>query len=411
MTPGSAMAPGSFSRSFANPEGSPIRELFRHLAQPGMISFAGGYPSPALLDAQGLEQACRQCWGDASSCLQYGPTEGNADLREALALLSRGRGVACDAREVLVTTGSQQAFDILVRIFIEPGDVVVIEAPAYPAALQALRLAGANILEVPVDEHGMQVDMLREMLEVSGAGAGPKLLYTVPNYSNPSGTLLSAERRRALVALAIEHRFLIIEDDPYGQLYFDEPPGDSLHAVGRACTGASNPVIYLSSLSKTVAPSLRIGWMVAPDQVLRRSVVAKQTMDLCTSPLAQRIASTYLALDRHEAAVVRARAAYGARMQAMTSHIDNHLQGQLAYLRPRGGMFIWARTVAPVDPDRLFQACVEAGVLYVPGKAFFAAQPDLQAMRLSYAAPDIHDIGEGVNRLAGVFRQLQEQPA
>ncbi|WP_048440270.1 PLP-dependent aminotransferase family protein [Caenimonas sp. SL110] len=410
MTPSTGIAPVAFSRSFADPEGSPIRELFRHLAQPAMISFAGGYPSPALLDAEGLEQACAQCWGDAAASLQYGPTEGNADLRESLAGLSRGRGVACDARDVLVTTGSQQAFDILVRIFIEPGDAVVVEAPAYPAALQALRLAGASILQVPVDEHGMQVDMLREMLAVRGTQGRPKLLYTVPNYSNPSGTLLSAERRTALVALAIEHGFLIIEDDPYGQLYFDEPPGDSLHAVGRTCAGASNPVIYLSSLSKTVAPSLRIGWMVAPDRVLRRSVVAKQTMDLCTSPLAQRIAATYLALDRYEAAVLRSRATYGARMQAMTLHIDNHLHGQLTYLRPLGGMFIWARTVAPVDPDRLFHACVKAGVLFVPGKAFFAAQPDRHAMRLSYAAPDIHDIGEGVNRLAGVFRQLQEQP-
>lgn len=402
------MSAVAFSPSFADPTGSPIRELFRYLGLPGMISFAGGYPSPALLDGEGLAEASAQSWSDPAASLQYGATEGSAELREALAGLSRSRGIECSASNVLVTSGSQQAFDIVVRIFIQPGDVVVVEAPAYPAAVQALRLAGASILQVPVDGDGMQVDVLRDMLRQPGPADRPKLLYTVPTYSNPSGTLLSAARRQALVELALEHRFLIVEDDPYGELYFGTPPPASLHAVGRGTAGAENPVIYLSSLSKTVAPSLRIGWMVAPDDVLRRSCVAKQTMDLCTSPLAQRIAALYLGLGRYEAAVARSRAAYAARMEAMTRQIDTHLQGRLSYIRPAGGMFVWATTQAPVDSTRLFHACVEAGVLYVPGQAFFADQPDLNTMRLSYAAPDIPAIGEGVTRIARAFSQLPE---
>jgi DNA-binding transcriptional MocR family regulator len=397
-----------FSSSFRDPAGSPIRELFRYLGQPGLISFAGGYPSPALLDAEGLAEAAARSWSDAAAMLQYGATEGAADLREALATLSRDRGVACNAADVLVTTGSQQAFDILVRIFVEPGDAVIVEAPAYPAALQALRMAGAEILQVAVDEDGLQVEQLSAMLAGRAGSSRPKLLYTVPTFSNPSGTLLSRARREALIGLALEHGFLIVEDDPYGELHFGEPPPASLHAIGRERAGAANPVIYLSSLSKTVAPSLRIGWMVAASEVLRRSVVAKQTMDLCTSPLAQRIASTYLGLGRHGAAVARARAEYRARMEAMVGEIDRLLPAQLSYIRPKGGMFIWARALRPIAPQQLFDACVTAGVLYVPGSAFFAERPDLLAMRLSYAAPDVSAIRQGVGRLAHAFQQLSD---
>jgi DNA-binding transcriptional MocR family regulator len=167
-------------------------------------------------------------------------------------------------------------------------------------------------------------------------------------------------------------------------------------------------VIYLSSLSKTVAPSLRVGWMVAPPDVLRRSVVAKQTMDLCTSPLAQLIAANYLALGRYPAAVVRARTEYAARMQAMTSEIDRQLGDRLSYIRPGGGMFVWARAKRPIDAGQLFHASVEAGVLYVPGSPFFAEHPQPDTMRLSYAAPDIPAIREGVTRLAAAFHQLHE---
>lgn len=394
-----------FATSFADPAGSPIRELFRYLGKPGLISFAGGYPSPALLDAEGLAEASHRSWSDPAASLQYGPTEGGLQLRRALAELSVARGVDCDAEQVLVTTGSQQAFDILVRIFVEPGDVVVVEAPAYPAAVQSLRLAGAKILQVPVDTDGMQVDRLAAMLCSLHAARRPKLLYTVPTFSNPAGTLLPASRREALVQLANEYGFVIIEDDPYGELHFGQPAPPTLYALARASAGASHPVIYLSSLSKTVAPSLRVGWMVAPADVLRRSVVAKQTMDLCTSPLAQLIAANYLALGRYPAAVTRARTEYAARMQAMTEEIDRQLHGRLSYIRPGGGMFIWARSLLPLDPQQLFHASVEAGVLYVPGSSFFAEQPQPDTMRLSYAAPDIPAIRQGVTRLATAFQQ------
>ncbi|MES2999799.1 MAG: PLP-dependent aminotransferase family protein [Pseudomonadota bacterium] len=396
-----------FARNFEDPAGSPIRELFGYLSRPGIVSFAGGYPSPDLLDAQGLEEASRMTWLDCAAALQYGPTEGSPRLREALAELTRQRGIACDAKDLVVTAGSQQAFDILVRILIEPGDVALVEAPAYSAAIQSLRLAGANVLQVAMDEDGMRVDMLAQILRDAPASSRPKLIYTVPTFSNPAGTLLPAPRREVLVRLAIEYGIVVVEDDPYGELHFGAPAPATLYAIGQRLAPASNPVVYLSSLSKTVAPSLRIGWMVGPPEVLRRGAIAKQTMDLCTSPLAQDIAANYLALGRYDASVARARAGYFARMDAMAREIDRRMQGRLSFVRPAGGMFVWARATAPVDSQQLFHAAVEAGVLYVPGAAFFAQASQPGTMRLSYAAPDEPAIRQGITRLSQAFDQVQ----
>lgn len=206
--------------------------------------------------------------------------------------------------------------------------------------------------------------------------------------------------------LALAYRFLIVEDDPYGELAFTDDRPSSLYAVGERLAGDANPVLYLSSLSKTVAPALRVGWLMAPPDVLRRCAVAKQTMDLCTSPLAQQIAAEYLNAGRYPAAVARARAEYKKRMQAMTEGLRAGLGERLAWVQPQGGMFIWARSTAAVDAKRLFDAAVQCGVLYVPGAAFYPDSPDLGTLRLSYAAPDVAQIGEGVARLSRAFAQV-----
>jgi 2-aminoadipate transaminase len=228
----------------------------------------------------------------------------------------------------------------------------------------------------------------------------------VPTFSNPCGTLLPLERREALVRLALEYRFLIVEDDPYGELAFTDQRPPSLYAVGERLAGEDNPVLYLSSLSKTVAPALRVGWMIAPPDVLRRCAVAKQTMDLCTSPLAQQIAAEYLNSGRYPAAVARACAEYKQRMQAMVDGLRQGLGERLALVQPQGGMFVWARSTVVLDAKRLFDAAVQCGVLYVPGAAFYPENPDLRTLRLSYAAPDVAQIGEGVARLAKAFEQV-----
>lgn len=395
-----------FASRYLEPAGSPIRELFQYLSKPGIVSFAGGYPSPSLLDVEGIRDAALRALAEGSKGLEYGATEGMPALREALAGLCGTRGVRCSASDVLVTTGSQQAFDLLVRIFVDPGDPIYVETPAYPAAIQALRLAGARIHEVPVDADGLQTDALEAMLKAADPAELPKLLYTVPTFSNPCGSLLLQARREALVRLAITYRFLIVEDDPYGELTFTDEKIEPLHAVGLRLAGAANPVIYLASLSKTVAPALRIGWMVAPQPILRRCVVAKQTVDLCTSPLAQSIAAAYLRSGRYPVAVMRAAAEYAKRMSALAGALDDELGGTLCFSKPKGGMFLWAAYTETLDHDRLFHSAVDRGVVYVPGAAFYPNTPQRNRMRLSYAAPSVEEIKAGVRRLAEAFRSL-----
>ena len=395
-----------FTPAFANPQGSPIRELFPYLSRPGMISLAGGYPSPSLFDQDGLAAAANQAMATGATALQYGATEGSPALREQLVAQCQARGIRCAAGDVLVTTGSQQGFDLLLRVLIQPGDVVCVETPAYPATIAALRQAGARILSTPVDGDGLNVQALQMLLEELPAHERPRLLYTVPNFSNPCGTLLTAERRAQLVQLALQYAFVVVEDDPYGELAFtDERPAPVYAAAQQLVGDGENPVVYLSSLSKTVAPGLRVGWMVADAAVLRRCTVAKQTNDLCTSPLAQAVAAAYLQSGRYPQAVARACAEYQRRMQALTDGMKAKFGDLVQFVQPAGGMFVWLTFDKSIDPQKLFDAAVAANVLFVPGKAFYADNADLHSMRLSFAAPDVPQIEQAVDRLAQAFAQ------
>jgi DNA-binding transcriptional MocR family regulator len=393
-----------FVPAFANPAGSPIRELFPYLSKPGIISFAGGYPSTSLFDAQGLQACAARVMSQGAGILQYGATEGVPALKEELLKLSSSRGIVAAAEQLLVTTGSQQAFDLLVRIFVQPGDSVLLETPTYPAAIQALRLAGANVLEVPMDAQGLQTQALAALLDSLPKHAMPKLLYTVPTFSNPRGTLLPDARRMELVSLAQRHGFLIVEDDPYGELAFTDESPAPLYVHG-ARLGGENPVAYLSSLSKTVAPALRVGWMIASPDIVRRGAVAKQTVDLCTSPITQLIAADYLQSGRYPATVRAACAEYRRRADAMAESLNQLLGDALTFQPPAGGMFLWADCATGIDAKALFQAGVDEGVLFVPGAAFHATRHEGDSMRLSFAAPGVEQIREGVARLARAFHK------
>ncbi|MGE4336140.1 MAG: PLP-dependent aminotransferase family protein [Pigmentiphaga sp.] len=389
-----------FSRPFQLAEGSPIRELFPYLSQPGLISFAGGYPSPALFDLEGLQEASQRA-ASHRAVFQYSSTEGVPALREQLAALSATRGITIDADNLLVTTGSQQAFDLLTRVLLEPGDTVLVEAPTYPATLQTLRLAGANVIPVPTDAHGIDTEQLAQWLATHGETRCPRLLYTVPTYSNPGGTLLSAPRRRQLVSLARQHGFLVVEDDPYGDLNFTGVVHETLYALGlRAFGPEANPVLYLSSLSKTVAPALRVGWLIAPGGILRRCAIAKQTADLCSSSLTQHLALEYLRLGRYTGSVERMTQAYRERADRLGQELTRQLGATLDFVVPSGGMFLWGTLRSSSGMDALFQAAVAEGVLYVPGKAFYLPGPSATALRLSFASTPPEDIPEGVSRLA-----------
>lgn len=387
-----------FTTPFANPAGSPIRELFKYLSEPGMISFAGGYPASDLFDVDGLAAAQARAFAQPTRCLQYGPTDGLAELKAQIIALMAQRGAPCASEELLVTTGSQQGLDLLLRVMVSPGDVVVTEQPAYPATLQALRLQQAKIVTVPVDADGLDVAQLSMLLR-DGKIAVPKLLYTVPTFANPTGATLSRERRIALLKLAAEYRFVIVEDDPYGDLRFSGEAVPTMLGLTADVPGSRDWVVHFSSLSKIVAPGLRVGWTVAPPEIARRCVVAKQTVDLCSVPWTQAVAAEYLAegsLTRHLPKITEA---YRLKCEAMCNALRDKLGDAIQFHAPQGGMFVWAR-LAAVKTSALLPNAIAEKVLFVPGTAFFADTADEASLRLSFAAPAVTAIEEGVARLA-----------
>lgn len=377
--------------------GSPIRELKRYTELPGMISLAGGYPAPELMDVAGVEAVLSELSGPAlAGALAYDATDGHAPLREALAALSTERGMPSEAGDVLVLTGSQQGIDLVARTVIAPGDVVLVEAPTYPAALAAFRLAGATVVEVAGDDDGV----LPEALEQALATHAPKLLYLVPNFGNPSARVLADGRRRDVLALAVRHRCLVLEDDPYGDLWFDAAPPPSLYALRGKVSGAAEICVYLGSLSKTLAPGLRLGWMLGPAAIRRACVLAKQVDDMHASTLTQAVAARYLLAGRLAAHVPHLRAAYGARGRALAEALGQALSGRLVFAAPRGGMFLWARLEgAGADTSAWLQAAIRHQVLFVPGAAFFANGKPSPWLRLSFASWAEDGLREGAQRL------------
>ncbi|KVT52018.1 PLP-dependent aminotransferase family protein [Burkholderia ubonensis] len=391
----------AFTTPFQHPAGSPIRELFKYLGEPGMISFAGGYPASDLFDVDGLNAAAARAYAQPTRCLQYGPTDGLAELKQQLIALMARRSVTCTPAELVVTTGSQQGLDLLLRVMVAPGDVVLTEQPAYPATLQALRLQQARIVTIPVDGDGLDADRLDALL-AAGTIAQPKLLYTVPTFANPTGATLARERRLKLLRLAVRHRFLIVEDDPYADLRFAGEALPSMLALADEVDGARDWIVHFASLSKIVAPGLRVGWTIAPAEIARRCVIAKQTVDLCSAPWTQAIAAEYLAdgaLERH---LPRITDAYKRKCAAMCDALRDGLGDAIEFHRPEGGMFVWAR-IGAVSSAQLLQHAIANKIVFVPGNAFFADNVDDASLRLSYAAPDVDAIREGVARLARAY--------
>ncbi len=365
--------------------------------RPGTISLAGGYPAQELFDVDGLTIASTQVLARLGACLQYSNIDGQASLRNELARLSAARGLHCNAdTELAVTGGSQQAMALLTRVMLQPGDHAVIESPAFPNSVQALRYTGATVHTVPSGPDGVDIDALDEL----AARVKPKVVCVVASFSNPCGATISRQRRLRLLELAVKHRFLIVEDDPYSELRF---AGEAVPPIMALAEGeARNWAVYLASMSKTMAPALRIGWLVAPAEIRRRCVGAKAADDMASSTWIQEVVAQYLANGRYEEHVPRIRAAYGLRCDAMAESLTRELNGRIAFSKPEGGMFFWARLTGEVDATRLLPYAIEHEVVYVPGKAFYAdpAQADLHAMRMSFATMNEAQIAQGMQRLS-----------
>ena len=369
---------------------SPVREILALTARPGVISFAGGLPAPELFDADGLREAYAAALSGARAgrTLQYSTTEGDPELRAAIAGRLTARGLATGADEVLVTSGSQQALTLAATVLIEPGDRVLVEEPSYLAALQAFSLAGAEVVPVACDDDGLDPDAVAS----AAAAHGARLLYTIPTFHNPTGRTLPLERRVALAAVAERSGLWMIEDDPYGELRY---AGEPLPSLATLC----ERVLALSTLSKVAAPGLRIGWVRTPPALRQALVVAKQAADLHSSTIDQAAAAGWLAAVDLEAHLGVLRAEYGRRRDALLDGLLDALPPGSTHNRPEGGMFVWARLPDGWDSEALLRRALERDVAFVPGFPFFAGQPDRAALRFSFTTHAPAEIAEGLARL------------
>lgn len=384
---------------------SAIRELLKLVEDPDMISFAGGMPAPELFPREELERATIRVLEQQSHlALQYGATEGCRPLRELLVRHMARYGIEVGLENVLVTTGSQQALDLIGKLLLNPGDRVATEEPTYLGALQAFTAYQAEYLPVPIDEDGMRVDLLEDALR-----AAPKFVYVLPNFQNPGGVTLSLSRRRRLVELAAHYGTPVVEDDPYGQLRYEGthlPPLVKLDADLHAGNGGGRfrgAVLYLGTLSKTLAPGLRIGWVVAPAEVVARLAQMKQGADLHTSTFAQMVAYETARggfLDRH---VRRLREVYRARRDAMLESLARHFPPGVRWTRPQGGLFLWVTLPSRLDAATVLADALAAKVAFVPGSSFHPRGGGAATLRLnfSYCAPGV--IEEGIRRLGAVL--------
>ncbi|AKG69339.1 PLP-dependent aminotransferase family protein [Serratia fonticola] len=387
---------GLLAQRIVKVKSSAIRELLKHSKMENVISLAGGIPSDALFDFEGLSIATQQAITEQpKSAFQYGLTEGSELLREGICTLCAQRGVNAKPEDIVVTAGSQQALDLVMRAVINPGDVFVVERPTYLAALQTLELAEANVMSVSSDSDGMVVDELAELLKTQKI----KGVYVVPNFGNPSGLTLSAARREQLVKLAVEHNFLIIEDDPYGELRFTEERNATLYQVSQQVLGHTENIIYTSTFSKILAPGLRLGWAILPPFLLHKVAIIKQAADLHASALSQSIVECYLGLDRLPAQIEKIRAAYKHKGEILAGLVEKELGDVISFDMPKGGMFLWARFRQQFDATEWLKTTLKQGVVFVPGEYFFSDKPDRSTFRLSFATATEQQMQEAVARL------------
>lgn len=389
-----------FASRLDNVETSAIRELFKLLGKPGIISFAGGFPDSAMFDVEGLKEASQKALTEEpGGALQYGATEGYEPLRTQLSAFMKTKGVDVDPIGLIVTTGSQQALDLLGKTMISPGDKVIVEGPTFLATIQCFRLYGAQLISAPIDANGVKTDELEKLI----AEHKPKLVYLIPTFGNPSGAMLTLERRKKVLELAVKHQTLIVEDDPYGDLYFGEAPPPSILALSKDVPGSRELLAHCGSLSKVLSPGLRIGWMIAPAELLAKATMCKQFSDAHTSTFSQATAAQYLKSGRMPGTLAHVREVYGQRAKAMGAALERELGDAVSFTQPQGGLFFWARLTGAngklADAGELAKRAIEQLVAFVPGAPFYAEKPDTSTLRLSFATADVAKIEEGVKRL------------
>jgi 2-aminoadipate transaminase len=389
-------------------KGSAIRELLKLSALPGVISFGGGFPAPDIFPVEEFKEACLKVLGDrsiANKALQYSESEGILPLREMIARHTNRYGIGIGPENILITSGSQQALDLIGKVFINPGDHILTESPTYLGALQAWNAYEAEYITVPSDDHGLVTDQLESALR-----SGPKFMYVLPNFQNPTGVTLPMERRLKIVELADKYGVPIIEDDPYGQLRYE---GEHLPAIEvidsnarRENGGYSGNVIYLSTFSKILAPGLRLAWVIAPAEVITKLVQARQGADLHPATLNQYVAYEVGKggfIDKHIQVI---RKVYKERRDVMLDSLAEHMPAGVKWTKPQGGLFLWITLPEEMDAEDVFKDAVKEKVAFVPGTSFHPNGGGKNTMRLNFSCEKPEIINEGISRLGKVLRQL-----
>jgi 2-aminoadipate transaminase len=386
-----------FARRMSRMVVSEIREILKVTEHPEIISFAGGLPAPELFPVEAIAEAHQRVFAEEGpQAMQYSTTEGVRSLREWVARRAAQRGIKATADNVLITTGSQQAIDLVAKVFLDPGDEVIVENPCYLAALQSFSGYEASFLPVESDDHGMRTDQVEALLARSQA----KLIYVVSEFSNPKGTSLSAERREHLVALAHRYQVPILEDDPYSELRYMGTRTPPLAALDR-----EGWVIRASTFSKTLSPGIRIGWVTATDGIIQEIVIAKQAADLHSSTVQQHAVARLLETFDYDGHIAGLRKVYGERCVAMRRAIEAHFPAEVKWTRPEGGLFLWVELPETVNAREVFEEALEEKVAFVTGNAFFANTPRYNFMRLNFSNQQPMMIEEGIRRIAKVLKR------
>ena len=383
------------ARRMARMPASAVREILKVAERPDVLSFAGGLPAPELFPIEAIAKAHAAVLAkDGRAALQYSTTEGYGPLREWVCARLGKRGIRVTPEQVLITSGSQQGLDLVGRVLLDPGDVVAVENPSYLAALQAFAGCEASFAALGSDDDGMRVDEL----EKAARERPLRMIYSIPEFNNPKGTTLSLERRLRLVKVAREHSIPILEDDPYGELRFRGEAAPPLAALD-----ARALVVYLGTFSKTLAPGLRVGWIAGPRELIRSLTIAKQAADLHSGSLTQRAVSSLLESFDYDGHIATLRAVYGERCTAMLDSLARHAPGVRCAI-PDGGLFLWAQLPGGLRGDELLRDAIAEKVAFVPGAAFFAAEPRHDFIRLNFSNRPVELIEEGIGRLGRAIR-------
>jgi 2-aminoadipate transaminase len=379
---------------------SAMRDLMAITARPDVISLAGGLPDTSTFPPESFAaQMTRIAQESSAEALQYGPTDGFAATKAAIRGVMAAEGMEPDLEDIIVTTGGQQAIDLITKTLVDPGDPVICEAPTYPGAVPVFSSYEADTHQVEMDSDGLKVDELEALLDrLAADGRRPKFIYSVPSFQNPAGVSLSAERRRRLVELASEREVLVVEDNPYGLLRYEGEPREPLYHLD-----GGNYVIYVGTLSKILSPGIRLGWAVAPPPVMEKIELGKQATDLCTSTLSQYFALEYFAEDRWRPYIDSLCDVYRARRDAMLDALERHFPGQASWTRPGGGLFVWATLPAYIDTSDLLAKALRENVAFVPGAAAYVDEArGANSMRLNFSGSTEEEIREGIRRIGKV---------